>query len=373
MAEIPRTCKAAALVAFGKPLELIDVQIPEPEPGAILVKMSMASVCATDVHAAEGSSSFAEDRFPSVQGHEMTGRIVRLGAGVTRDSVGQPLAEGDRLVWTHGFCGQCLNCTVENERTLCLNRAPWHGPATEFPYLTGGFAEYGYVFPSSGRVKVPDDLPDELAAAASCSLRTVIHGFDRLGTLDDRHSVVIQGSGPLGLFSLARAVRSGPSNIIVIGGPARRLEVARHWGATHTIDIDEVPSAADRHDLVMGWTNGLGGDAVIEVSGAKPAFLEGFEMLRRGGRYLVIGQLHGETVPFRPSDIVRKNARIIGTASAAVQHYHRALQFLQHNRERFDWMEMISNHYPLERINEAIDRMRTWEEIKPAITFEAAD
>lgn len=370
MTEIPATCKAAAMVGAGKPLEIIDVKVPqELEPGAILVKMSMVTICATDVHAWEGSSSFADDEFPSILGHEMTGRVARL-AGRTHDSLGTPIQEGDRLVWTHGFCGQCVNCIVENERTLCLNRRAWHGVSTEFPYLTGSFAEYGYIFPTSGCVRVPDNVPDEVASAASCALRTVIHGLDRVGELDDRHRVVIQGSGPLGLFTLARVVTSGPANPIIIGGPTKRLELAQKWGAAHTIDIDEIPDPAERHAQVMEWTDGLGADVVIEVSGAKSAFPEGFAMLRRGGRYLVVGQLHGETFPFAPSDIVRKHARIIGTASAAVQHYHRALQFLQHNADRFNWMEMISNYYPLERINEAMDGMKNWEEIKPAITFD---
>lgn len=366
---IPETCRAAAMTGPGRPLEIIDVRVPrELEPGAILVRMSAASICATDVHAWDGSSSFAEDEFPSILGHEMTGRVAR-SEGRTHDSIGAPLREGDRIVWTHGFCGRCVNCVVENERTLCLERRRWHGAATEFPYLTGGFAEYGYVFPTSGCVRVPDDIPDEVAAAASCALRTVIHGLDRVGALDDRHRVVIQGSGPLGLFALARVVTGGPADPIVIGGPARRLGLARAWGAAHTIDIAETPDPAERHARVMDWTDGLGADVVIEVSGAPAAFAEGFAMLRRGGRYLVIGQLHGETIPFAPSDIVRKHARIVGTASAAVQHYHRALQFMRRHADRFDWTAMISNRYPLERINEAMAGMQRWEEIKPAVAF----
>ena len=132
-------------------------------------------------------------------------------------------------------------------------------------------------------MRVPDDVPDEVASAASCALRTVIHGLDRLGPLDDRHRVVTQGSGPLGLFSLARVVTSGPANPIVIGGPARRLELARQWGAAHTLDIDEAPDPAARHAQVMEWTDGPGADVVIEVSGAKSAFPEGFAMLRPAG------------------------------------------------------------------------------------------
>ena len=372
MAEIPATCRTAALVGEGR-IEILEVPVPERlEPGAILVKTSAATICASDVHLWEGDAASATAVYPRILGHEMTGRVVRLGEGVQQDSIGAPLREGDRIIWTHGFCGQCLNCVVEHEPTLCLNRRGYMvDRCTEYPYLTGGFGEYCYVFPTSGRVKVPDVVPDALASAAACAFRTVVHGFDRLGRLQPRHSVLIQGSGPLGLFAVALAARSGPATIIVIGGPRRRLEVAERWGATHTIDVEGVPDPADRRDRVLEWTGGRGPDAVVEVSGVRPAFPEGFEMLRRGGRYLVIGQLHDDTVPIKPGEIVRKHVRIIGSLSASVEHYYRALRFLEDNWDRFSWMDMISSTYPLERIGEAMERMRAWQEIKPAITFSA--
>ncbi len=93
-------------------------------------------------------------------------------------------------------------------------------------------------------------------------------------------------------------------------------------------------------------------------------------MLRRGGRYLVVGQLHDRDVSIKPSQIVRKHVRVIGSISASVEHYHRALQFIAHNWERFSWMDMISNRYPIDRINEAMTGMQRWEEIKPAIVFD---
>ena len=372
MANIPASCRAALLVGSNQPMDIAEVPIPEElEPGALLVRTSAATICASDVHIWEGEAGSSSERFPRILGHEMTGRVAALGEGASQDSLGQPLREGDRIIWTHGFCGQCTNCVIEHEQTLCLNRRAYmQGLATEYPHLTGGFAEYCYVFPSSGRVKVPDIVPDELASAAACALRTMVHAFDRLGRLDDRHTVVIQGSGPLGLFSTALASRSGPSRIIVIGGPAPRLEVARRWGATHTLDIADVPDAAERGAQIREWTDGLGPDVVIEVSGAVSAFPEGFEMLRRGGRYLVVGQLHGREVSIKPSQITRKHVRIIGSISASVEHYHRALQFIAHNWERFSWMDMISNRYPLEGINDAMERMQRWEEIKPAIVFD---
>jgi threonine dehydrogenase-like Zn-dependent dehydrogenase len=123
--------------------------------------------------------------------------------------------------------------------------------------------------------------------------------------------------------------------------------------------------------LVLAWTDGQGSDVVIEVSGARTAVAEGLAMIRRGGRYLVIGQIGGHEVTLKPGEFVRKHIRLIGTLSASVAHYFKALQFLKHNRDRFAFIDLISNHYPLQRINEAMERMRTWQEVKPALTFPA--
>jgi L-iditol 2-dehydrogenase len=374
MADIPATCKAAALVGINMPMEIIDVKVPDTlEHGAILVKSTAATICASDVHAWQGESATApEGLFPRILGHEMTGRIVRLGSGVTHDSVGEPLQEGDRIIWSHGFCGQCYYCAIEHEPTLCTNRRGYMSSrCTEYPYLVGGFGEYCYVFPTSGRVKVPDEIPDEMASAAACALRTVVHGFDRLGRIEDRHTVAIQGTGPLGLFSVALAVRAGASKVIAIGGPPHRLEIARRWGATHTLDVGETRDPQERHQRIMDWTGGQGPDIAVEVSGATTAFPEGLDMLRKGGRYLIIGQIGDHEVTLKPGDLVRKHIRLIGNMSASLEHYYKALQFLKNNWDRFTFMDMISNHYPLQRINEAMERMSTWEEVKPAISFTA--
>jgi Zn-dependent alcohol dehydrogenase len=91
-------------------------------------------------------------------------------------------------------------------------------------------------------------------------------------------------------------------------------------------------------------------------------------MIRRGGRYVLIGQ-SATPATIIPSQIVRKHVTIIGNASGSVRHYYRALQFIKNNRDRFSFQDMISNHYPLARINDALEGMRTWKEVKPAITF----
>jgi threonine dehydrogenase-like Zn-dependent dehydrogenase len=366
---IPETARAAVLVGVNQPLEIVDVPIPhELEPGAILVKTTVATVCGSDVHFASGLVD--DDALPIILGHEMTGRVARLGPGVTHDSIGQELQIGDRIIWLYRACGQCPECVLLGEPMLCSERRYYMQDRwTDPPHLTGAFAEYIYVFPKSGRLKVPDEVPDALAAAASCALRTVMHGFDQLGAVDDRHSVLVQGSGPLGLFALARAIVAGAAQVLVVGGGPARLEIARRWGATSVIDIDEVPDAAERAGIIRSLTDGRGPDVVIEVSGHASAFVEGIDVLRPGGRYLVIGIVDDTSVSFSPGTIVAKQARIIGTQAATVAHYHRALQFLVQTRERFDWSEMISNVYPLEEINTAIERMRTYQDIKAAIAF----
>jgi D-arabinose 1-dehydrogenase-like Zn-dependent alcohol dehydrogenase len=372
MSDIPKTSRAACVVAFQKPLELRELPIPDSvEPGAILVKTEVASICGSDVHLWQGELGMASRiELPVILGHEMMGRVVRLGPGVTHDSAGQTLAEGDRIVWTHASCGACYLCTVAHQPTLCPKRRLYMFTNCERPpYLLGGFSEYCYVLPTSGRIKIPDEVPSELASAASCALRTVVHAFDRLGRIEDRETVVIQGAGPLGLYSAALALRAGAHQVIVLGAPQRRLEVAKKWGASHTIDIEKVPDPQARTRRIREWTDGRGADIVVEVSGGATAFPEGVAMVRRGGRYLVVGQVGDHQVSLQPRLIVEKQLTVLGVMSGDTDHYYKALQFLCHNRDRFTFHDMLSNRYRLDQINEALEAMRAFREVKPVVVM----
>jgi L-iditol 2-dehydrogenase len=373
MTSKPATSRAAALVTPGQPLQLIDVPIPDPiEDGAILVRTQVATLCGTDVHVRDGAvqSAGADEALPLILGHEMVGRIIAFGNGPRTDSLGQPLAEGDRIVWTHGMCGRCRACTIDHEPSLCRNRRRYMTePATRYPYLNGGLSEYGYVYPTSGRVRVPDDVPDAVASASSCALRTVMHGFERLGGISDTDTVVVQGAGPVGLFAVAKAACEGASRVIVVGGPKTRLALAASWGATTVIDVADVTTPEGRVQAVRDLTDGRGGEIVLEMSGIPSAFSEGIGMLGKGGRYLIVGQAHNQLVEFNPSLIMFNQATLIGSLSAGVDHYWKALQFLRNNADRFDWSEMLSGPYPLEQVNDAFDQMASWHAIKPVISF----
>jgi threonine dehydrogenase-like Zn-dependent dehydrogenase len=357
-------------------MEIADVRVPDVlERGALLVRTTAATVCATEVHLWAGTvgSTDAGADLPLILGHEMTGRVARMGEDADRDSLGRPLKLGDRIIWTHGFCGQCEQCVVEHQPTLCTSRRGYmQTTATRYPYLTGGFAEYCYVFPTSGRVKVPDTVSDPVASAASCALRTVVHAFDRTGPVDERQVVLIQGAGPMGLFSTARAAAMSPAQVIVVGGPERRLALAREWGATATIDVDLVRDPAERLARVLEYTDGRGADVILEMSGVPAAFGEGMAMLRRGGRYTVVGQVHTTALPFNPSLLVLKHARLAGCLSAGLDHYYRGLRFLERHAGQIHWDDMITSTRPLEAINDALEHMRDWSEIKPALAFAGA-
>jgi len=133
---------------------------------------------------------------------------------------------------------------------------------------------------------------------------------------------------------VAKAVAEGAGRVIVIGGPAERLEVAAQWGADVCIDVAEVTSGAERAAIVKDLTDGWGAEVVLEMFGVPWAFSEGIDMLRPGGRYLIVGQAHQRDVPFNPSAIMHKQATLIGSRSAGVDHYWKALAEGEARRDR---------------------------------------
>ena len=366
-AEPPTTCTAAVLTATNAPLELLQVQLPrEIEPGALLVKTEVATICGSDVHIWRGAFSAESLRLPVILGHEMVGRVVEFGPGAARDSVGTPLALGDRIVWEAESCGSCYACNVLRQPQLCTNRRLLSLlGCSDYPYLTGTFSEYCYVLPRAGRVRVPDNVNSEWASAASCALRTVMHAFDRLGRVGHWETVVVQGAGPVGLFGAAVAKRSGAARVIVVGGPDERLRLARAWGADETVTV-EGTDPATRAALIRELT-GDGADIVMELSGAAGAFGEGLEFLRAGGRYVVVGQVGAAQDSIVPAMITRKDATILGSWSATITHYWQALEFMRATANEIDYGALISGRYPLSDVNTAMERMAAFQEIKPAL------
>jgi L-iditol 2-dehydrogenase len=369
-AALPKTARAVVLEAYEQPLSVRDVEIPaELEPRSILVRVLAATLCGTDVHLCAGGRPMLRETLPAIVGHEMVGEIVAFGSGERRDSMGASLETGDRIVWTPASCFACYACTMLHQPAVCENRRYYMTEnCGEYPYLTGGLAQYCYVFPGSQRIRVPDEIPNEWASGSSCALRTVMATFDRLDArMSGFETLVIQGAGPLGLFATALARWSGVKRVITVGAPTARLEVARAWGASEVLSVEELGEPHARVAAVKDMTGGRGADVVIELSGARTAFAEGIEMVRPSGQYVVTGQTTSATSEIVASTIVKKNITISGSLSADGSHYWKALQFMSRARHEIPFELMFRGRYSLDEASRAMERMERFEEIKPVI------
>src|SRR5262245_50504586 len=287
-------CKASVLEKFEAPLCLREYPLPARlESGAALVRTEMAGVCGTDVHLWKGQLPI---ELPVILGHETVGRIEELGAGLETDWAGGPLKRGDRISWNSASsCGQCYHCRDKRQPTRCRQRRAYGigYRCDQPPHLLGGYAQYHYLRPGTSIHKIPDALPTESVIGAGCALITAIHGVERICIESQglepppampvvprlwSDSVVIQGAGPVGISALAVMKAAGARQTFVVGGPKARLEIARRFGADQTIDLDDVPSAAERIQAVRRLTNGEGADVVIECVGSPSAVAEGMEM-----------------------------------------------------------------------------------------------
>ena len=347
------TGKAAVFFGPGKPFELREVPIPEVEPDAVLVKVALANVCGSDLHFWRGDAPLRLPDDGWIFGHEMTGRVAKLGARVKADSLGRPLREGDRVVYAYFYpCGRCHAC-LNNEPAACPAKIERPLGPSQFPHFHGAFAEYYYLRPRGALFLVPDALSDALVAPVNCALSQVIFGLAKAG-LRFGGSVVIQGAGGLGVQAAAVARDMGAATVIVIDQLAGRLELARAFGADHTINLKEVAERKDRVALVRTWTGGNGADVACDFVGFPQVIPEGIEMLRSGGTYLEVGTIsRGAKVELEPSLLVWGSKKIVGMLQYDPWVIPRALDFLMRNRARWPFDRLLSHTYPLEKINEA--------------------
>ncbi len=351
------TCKAAVFVEVGEPLEIQEFPIPNVEPGGVLVKMDMAAVCATDVHNRYSPTCPR----PMIFGHENIGVIDRLGKGVEKDVLGQPLKEGDRVIFRSTPCGRCFNCSIGENCQVVKN----YGFITsdQPPHLRGGFGQYLYLDPSPWLLRIPDTMSNDRALMSVIGNHTVLNGIERIGGISLSDTVVVQGSGPIGMGALTQAKAAGANRVIVIGAPASRLELAREIGADDTIDIDEYRDPKQRVAKVKELTGGRGPDVVIECSGGNTAFQEGLEMVRVAGKFLVVGQLrdHGpQPPPITPFLITRKVLRLNGVISSKPHHIIRTVQMM--NRVvKYPVEKLITHRFPLSDVNGAFESHETLE------------
>jgi len=353
-----RMGRAAILDQVKGQIAIDEAPVPDPGPGEVLVRQSMCGLCGTDVHMYQGH--FPNTRFPLVLGHEILGHIERLGKGVAADSMGEPVAEGDLVAVVPGVaCGACYFCAVLREPGLCAQGAAYgFRPAMDQPpHFQGGFSQYVLLdYPRSTFLKM--HTAPEIAVLLE-PFTVGLHFADR-AKLRIGASVVIQGAGAIGIFSLAAAREAGAHQTIVVGAPASRLELAKEFGADLTIDIEKVPDPAERIALVKEATpGGYGTDAVFECTGVPQSLPEGIRMLRRGGTYVEGGHFtNAGDVTLNPHfHFVRNHITLVGVWGSSLSHFVRGRPILESGRYPFE--RMVSHRLPLERLGDAIQALST--------------
>ena len=225
--------------------------------------------------------------------------------------------------------------------------------------LKGGFGEYLYIEPKARILRVPDDMSNERALLSVVGNHTVMNCLNHLGGIAPGDTVVVIGSGPIGMGGVTQARIAGAGRVIVTGAPANRLKLAKEIGADVTISIEEVREPAERVAKVLDLTDGRGADVVMECSGGETAFQEALEMARLGGKVANIGQLtdYGPK-PINPSLITRKVLLISGARGGDFQYVIRS-NLAMHSAVKAPVEKLITHEFALEDINEAFKQHET--------------
>jgi threonine dehydrogenase-like Zn-dependent dehydrogenase len=334
--------------------EIRDVALPPIEPDGLLVQISRANICGSDLHIWRGDTPLRHG--DHIIGHEMVGRVAELGSNIQTDSQGQPLAVDDRVTYLYFyFCGRCYAC-LEGYRSACVNMMRHPYQMGEVMISMGAYAEYYYLRPGHYVFKVPDELSDEMAAPVNCALAQVTYGLQRIG-LRLGQSIVIQGAGGLGLYATAVARDMGAAKIIVIDRFEPRLQMAAAFGADHLINLGTYDTEEARVQRVRELTKGWGVDICVEVVGSPSVIPEGIRMLKNGGQYLIMGSINPkQTVPLEAGRIVFGRITLVALATYEPWVIPQALDFMRRNLTRYPFQKLISHSFPLTEINEAFQQ-----------------
>ncbi|WP_258727208.1 zinc-dependent alcohol dehydrogenase [Cellulomonas sp. NS3] len=332
------TTSGTMLRAVAEPttgVRLEAAQIPAPGPGDVLVRSTLVGICGSDTHAVAGHHPFLTA--PYVPGHEATGVVVQVGAGVDTSRVGQRV-----LLKPNVACGTCVNCRVD--RSNACETLAWIGcdPSRE---RSGAMAGY-FLAPDTNLFTVPDGVDDQAAVLVEC-LATPVHAARIAGDLTGAR-VVVLGAGTIGVLCVVAALRAGAATVVVTDMDAAKLDRAVRIGATGG-------ALASAPDVNAQVSDALGGpaDVVFDCVANERSIAQAVELLRRAGTLLLVG------VPPRPGTvnlpIVQDwELRIQGCAAYTEADVHASIAIAADGGLPVD--EIISTTYSLHDVAVAFER-----------------
>jgi threonine dehydrogenase-like Zn-dependent dehydrogenase len=355
--------------------------VPRPTIGrkAALMRVGACGVCGTDLHILAGHWPKALP-WPLTLGHEVAGVIVEIGDELREDYVGQELRVGSKVMIPPLMpCGQCYYCVHYPEHANKCLKPVYYGRYLGFdrvPHLWGGWAEAEYLdleaLPGTKIYRLPADMPlwlGTLAEPLTSSIRALKRA-QAMGCFRVGDTVVIQGSGPIGVLALVAAREMGAGRVVVVGTPEEpRLAMCRQFGAEATVDIASWDTPEKRINATREIVGGFGADLVMECSGHPVAGPEGIEMLRDGGTYIEMGQFtDAGSIQTNWHRICTKDIVVIGSWAFAADDIVLSIEMLQRARSKYRFQDMQQRFpYSEDGIVAAIDAAKAMRCVKATI------
>lgn len=314
---------------------MTEAPVPTPGPNDLLIRVRKGSICGTDVHIYKWDT-WAQNTIPvpMIVGHEYVGTVAALGSEVRGFQIGDRVSgEG------HVTCGHCRNCRA-GRRHLCRNTL---GVGVNRP---GSFAEY-LVLPAFNAFKLPDDIPDDIAAIFD-PFGNAVHtalSFDLVG-----EDVLITGAGPIGVMAAAVAKHVGARNIVITDINDYRLDLARRMGVTRAVNVAHEDLRAVMQEL--GMTEGF--DVGLEMSGSGPAFAQMVDVMNNGGKVALLGIPSGR-VDIDWNAVIFKMLTIKGIYGREMfETWYKMAALIQSG---LNLTPIITHHYPIQDYQKGFDAM----------------
>lgn len=367
--------RASVVEEIGAPFSYTDLEIDDPGPGEILVRIVASGVCHTDANTRSGDMPLP---LPGVLGHEGAGIVEAVGMGVISPAV------GDHVVLGWPFCGECKNC-LEGEPRYCLSIGPALVAGVRFNGEKAGTSGYrrldgsplsGHFFGQSSfatyslaranqAVVIPDDVPLEIAGPLACGIATGAGAILNTARPGIGASIVIYGAGAVGLAAIMAAKNTPATTIIAVDVHASRLELATRYGATHIINAGDTPDVVAAVHKIVGGT----ADYALDCTGVIKVVEQVMDTVGMLGTAILVGGAPAEATFTADHFQTLFGKRIVGTlgGSGRSQRLIPALLALW-RQGRFPFDELIES-FDFEDIEGALEASHRGDVIKPVVTM----
>jgi len=315
-----------------QPLRLEDVPRPDPGPGEVLVRVAAAGVCHTELHFLSGLLNLGVA--PLTLGHEVVGRVERVGAGVSAPRAGDRV-----IVYYYVGCGRCAHCLVGDEN-LCDAIQAEYGFVTD-----GGFADYVKV-PARNAVPLPDHLSDEVAAPIGCGVTTAVHAAN-LARLAMGDVALVYGVGAVA-YGLIQLAKLAGAEVIAVSRTPAKLERAKALGAAHVINATEGKVA----ERVREITHGAGADVIYELVATKETMAACTQAIAKRGRLVFIGYSE-DSYTVHPIQLVITEASVMGSVGNTLDELVRAVDLVARGKVQ----TVVDRVLPLGEFQKGIDAL----------------